>query len=355
MGLSMKVRVVTLACATALTVGLLTAGTAEAAPTTTVDNVTFSAPSLTVSGLAMKAQTVTAHVVPSEPLNAYLFHLTSTGGIGTLRAIDVTSVLTSGSAADGTRSATFYVPSTADGTWTLTNVVELSAGAEPTTDVTGAPTFTVHGTHQPRLSIGVVPNAYPSTSGVIKGRLIDSDTHLGMAGVPVGYAMDTSCINWQGDGGYGPSEFLVSKKTDSNGYYSFSPYALDMLQCVGIWGAVRHNSDGYSMYPVYRLFHSPVKPAIAASPASSSSRVAQSVTVNGTVRAPAHAGLGVVVQQLHGRTAWRDVATTTVRSSGRWTSSVKPTVKGRNVFRAITTVAPGYLAGTSSTFTITGN
>jgi hypothetical protein len=192
---------------------------------------------------------------------------------------------------------------------------------------------------------------------LIKGRVVDSDTGLGMAGVPVGYALDWRLINDPG-----PSSFVVTKTTDAAGYYSFSPYALDMLQCVGIWGAVRHNSDGYSVYPVYRLFHSPVRPAITAVPAPASSRVGRSrgkvgapLVVNGTVRATVPGGIHLVVQQLHGRTAWRAVAYTTVRASGRWSSAVIPTTEGpRNVYRVASVPTPAYVVGTSRAFVLTG-
>jgi hypothetical protein len=337
-----------------LTVSMV--GQVQAVPVTTVDNVTYSSPALTVSGLAMAAQTVTAHIT-TPTASTWQFHLAGTGGSGALRAMDAIPTLTSGTSTNGTWSATVYMPSTADGTWSLSsvNVCAPDCGGAPIA-VPAAPTFTVTGHHQPRLSLGVVPSPlpYPQKGGVVKGRVIDSDTLQGMPGVAIGYSNDANCVQFPPDG---PIGFLVTKKTNSGGYYDFSPTNLLMLNCVGIWGSVRHNSDGYSVFPAFRTFSVTIKPLVTASAGAARAKVGTTVAVQGQAfdwNVWNGRGRIVQVQQLRGSTQWRTVATVNVRLNGRLNATVSPTVHGTNIYRAFTPALTNSAPSSSRSFTIVG-
>ena len=289
-----------------------------------------------------------------------MFHLTSVSGTGTLRSIQVVPTISSGTMADGTWTATVQVPSTADGTWTLSTVTSCDASDCQwlPVAVTAPPEFTVVGHHQPRLSMGVVPDPlpYPRQSGVVKGRVVDSDTGLGMPGVQVAYGLDTGCVNEQGGGGDGPALFRVVRTTTARGYFRFAPSGLLQLNCLAVLGTVRLNSDGYSALPVFRRFGVDVKPLVTTSASATSATTGARVGVHGLVFDWGiwdGRGRVVQVQQLHGRTAWRTVATVSVRLSGRWSTSVVPTARGTHVYRAFTPAIGDTVASASRPFTIT--
>jgi hypothetical protein len=350
--------------------GLLVAGTlttaAQAAPVMTVDSVTFSAPSITTSGTTMAPQTVTAHVVdpsadpvpPSPNERVWVFILAGTGGKGTLRSMQVTPSFVSGTLADGVWSATVQVPSTADGTWTLAQVYPVCVSSCTPVVPTGAASFTVTGHHRPMLSVGAVPNPVPyaQSRGSVKGRVVDSETGLGMAGVVVGYGYDTSCVQDPAPGDR--YSFLVQRTTNAAGYYSFGPVDVARLTCVGIWGSVRRNSDGDFAFPIFRVLRGvPIQPVVTASASAARAKTGTAVAVLGRVLdRGVWDGLGrtVLIQQLHGRTAWRKVATVNVRSNARWNGVVTLTVSGPNVFRALTPAAAVSVESASRPFTITG-
>ncbi|MDQ1747731.1 MAG: hypothetical protein QOD07_1994 [Frankiaceae bacterium] len=224
---------------------------AAAATSPTFDSVSWKYSALTISGLAMVAQTGTVHVTdpgvpPGSDPNAcrWYFHLTSTGGSGTVRRYTTGAKLTSGTVNDGTWTMTFYLSSTADGTWHLTGAETCSAGPSTTYAVSGGAAFTVVGHHQPRVSWGVVPTpvrvASPRWS--LKGRVYDADTGAGMPGVTVGQATsDTSCLYQQQGEGPGASLSLRTV-TNANGYYALPARAL--LPSVGVRGADRGTRVG---------------------------------------------------------------------------------------------------------------
>jgi hypothetical protein len=357
MTLTRTARLLATAGAAALLLGLVVDGTAQAAPVTTVDTVTFSSSSITTSGVTMKPQTVTAHITSAQP-SAWEFVLVGTGGSGTLRELDVVATRTAGTDSDGTWAGTVQVPSTAAGTWKLSAVYPASAsGWGPPVTPNGSSSFTVTGHHQPRLSVGVAPNPlpYPQRRDFVKGRVVDSDTGLGMPGVTVGVAFDNGCVQQYAIDG--PIKTLVEKRTNSAGYYSFGPVSMGRV-CVGLWGSVRHNSDGFSVWPVFRFAPDvAVMPLVTASSASSRARTGSPGSVHGQVFDWGYwdgRGRTVQIQQLHGRTAWRTVATVNVRLNARWNGAVVLTVKGVNIFRAYTPAWTGSTASASRNVTITG-
>ena len=362
------VTVLGVAAATALAGSLAVAAPAQAVTGPTVDHVTLSKTSLAMSGIHMAAQTLTAHivdptaapVVPTPPPGArpspvWMFELTATGGTGTLRAMHVLPVLTAGTLADGTWYATVNMPSTADGIWALSRVSRCDSSdcGGSSFAVTGAPTFPVTGVHQPRLSLRVIPSPlpYPRTGGVVKGRVVDADTGLGMPGIPVGFGADTNCVQFPPDG---PIAFPVVKVTNAGGNVAFAPSNLRQLSCVGILGPLRSNSDGYSVFPVFRTFSVPVRPIVTAKPMATSAQVGTPVRVRGAVYGHTRTGTIVVIQQLHGRTAWRTVVYAAVGTTGYYSAWPAPTVRGTNVYRAVSPVQDLMAYAVSKTFTVRG-
>jgi hypothetical protein len=349
------------AAAASLLVSLaVAAAPAQAAPATTVDRVTYSAPSITASGVRMVPQTVSAHIT-SAWSNGWLFELRATGGSGTVRSMRVQPTRSSGTDADGTWSATVLMPSTADGTWSLSTVYECGNDCQPDTSVTvpAPPTFTVTGHLQPRVSFSYSPDPvpYPRTSATITGRVVDADTNKGLPGLTVGYSSDNNCTNVWPDG---PTGFVVKKRTSATGTFSFSPQDIvTRLQCLGLIGTATLNSDQLASFPWFQRFFGHIQPRVVAVPGARVAKVGAAVAVVGSYAdGSGYAGRGatIALQRLTGRTQWRTLATVNVRLSGRWNGSVAVTVKGSNVFRAL---FPGYPAGglaASSTkpFVITG-
>lgn len=360
-------RVLGLAAAAAMLLGLTAVDSARAVAPATADGVTFSAPSITVSALAQVPQTITVHivdptadpVVPSPNLLDWMFELDGTGGKGTLRHIELRPAFVSGTEADGIWTATAQIPSTADGSWVLTDVEHpCFGGCLPVVVPNASPTFVVTGHHQPRLSVGNAPLPYPQLSGSLKGRVIDVDTGRGMPGVTVAYGNDTDCVQDPGTGDR--YRLAVAKRTDAAGYYAFGPVQFGQLQCVSILGSVRFNSDGYYAFSIFRALRSwttPIKPLVTAAAASWHATTGSRVAVKGQVFDWGYwdgRGRTVQIQQLHGRTAWRTVQTVNVRLNARWNGSVTPTVKGSNIFRASTPALDRSASSVSATFVVVG-
>jgi hypothetical protein len=156
----------------------------------TVVSTTYSVSSVTVSGLDTKPVTVTVHITDSVPLSTQDFFLwfdfASVGTTGSFVPF-AGAVFVSGTGSDGVWAATALIPSTANGTWALGVIWEGPPQFVPSAvehNVTGAPSFTVIGTHQPRLTAATVPALVPPGRSpfTIKGRVVDSTTGLGMAG-----------------------------------------------------------------------------------------------------------------------------------------------------------------------------
>ncbi|MFI5099407.1 MAG: hypothetical protein ACHQE5_02665 [Actinomycetes bacterium] len=203
------------------------------------------------------------------------------------------------------------------------------------------------------MSVGYVPNPLPfgQSSGVVKGRVVDADTGLGMPGVTVGYGSDTNCVQFPPDA---PSGFQVRSVTNSSGYYPALPSAdLTGLNCAGILGTVTHNSDGYSTYVTFVTFHALRQPRVTATPSTSRAGVGTAVAVNGQVFGGV-AGCKVYVQQLHGSTQWLNVSSGAVRTSLRWSATAPLTVRGMNIFRAVEPVCGALAQAISASFRVTG-
>lgn len=334
---------------------------ANAATTPTFDSISWTHAAITVSGVAMVAQTGTIHVTDPSAVaggNCYwYFHLASTGGAGSVTRYITGAKLTSGTVNDGTWTMTFYLSSTADGTWQLTGAETCSAGGSTSYDVASSPAFTVVGHHQPRVSWAVVPIPVPvvNPQWSVKGRVYDADTGAGMANVTVGQAVaDTSCL-YQ-DQGEGPGAYLSLRTvTNANGYYALPTRdGYGGLQCIGIVSKPEGNPDGLSVYPWFRQFWVDYLPSVSAAPAARSVPAGSLDPVNGHV-VGGGSGCLIQLQRLYGSTAWRAVSTAKLRDSLRFTLTAQPPSAGRYYYRAYyPQCGPQQFAASSSRFTITG-
>lgn len=317
------------------TTGFLAQPAAAAPAPVVISAVTWGLPSLTVNGLAMATQTVSLHLTSSVPFSSCLIVImTGTGGTGTVRDTFVQPTLATGTTTDGTWTSSFYVPSTADGTWTLTGAYDCGdAGGGPVVSITDTSAYAVTGHHQPRMSYGYVPNplAAQNPYGVVKGRVYDADTGLGVAGVTVGHGFDTHC----GQGPFdGRSRFTTRAVTNAAGYYTLPSDRLDELNCVGILGPHLSNPDGYSVYVWFHNFFAVVGPVVTASPQATRVKAGTVDPVTGQAFG-SHRGCAVQLQRLTGSTAWRVVSSGNVRDSLRYTILAQPPRAGANIYRVV--------------------
>jgi len=245
----------------------------------TFDSVTWAHPSLVVSGMQMVRQTGTVHIVDPSATGsgggyAWYFRLTSSGGSGSVRTYFTGATLTSGTVDDGTWTMTFYLSSTADGSWHVTRAE--SAGPTPEDyPVADTTSFTVTGHHQPRMSWAYVPNPVPVSDPqwLVKGRVYDADTGVGLAGVTVGEGEhETDClyqVQGEGDG----ANFGLRAVTNANGYYSLPRRnGIGGLQCIGIVGKPDHNPDGLSVFVWFHQFRGAL-PAVGVGDAAGNRRI----------------------------------------------------------------------------------
>lgn len=356
-------RAIALTCLSAvLATGAAMPAAALSSSGPTFDSITWSHPTLAVSGMQMVRQTGTVHIVDPYPPRsgdyAWYFTLVSSGGNGSVRTYFTGATLTSGTVDDGTWTMTFYLSSTADGTWHVTEAEPRSPTPDqyPVADTTS---FTVTGHHQPRMSWAVVPNPVPASDPrwLVKGRVYDADTGAGLAGLTVGQGEhDTEClyqVQGEGAGAY----FGLRAVTNANGYYSLPRrYGVGGLQCIGIVGKPERNPDGLNVFVWFRDFGVRYLPSVSATPRATVVPAGSIDAVDGHVLAGTRR-CTVALQRLYGSTAWRTVSTARLRDSLRFTVLAQPPAAGRFVYRAY--YPPCFpssyqLAATSPRFTITG-
>lgn len=352
------------ALAAALGLGSAVAPSTAADPVFSVVSASYSASTVTVSGIQTRPLTVTVHVTATPAIhtdNGYLqAELGRTAGAGALANSGVGMNLVSGDGSDGVWAGTFAIPATAAGTWTLNNVYECAYCVPGTSHpVTGMPVFTVVGTHIPRMSAGQSPNPTPLDSSpfTIKGRVTDSDTGAGIPGAPVAHGYDAGCLlNY---GGYGFSKTAV---TNSLGYYAFTYSGSGTLEakrspgCMAIRGPSQ--SDNSAQLVLRRGFSVQLKTvpvSVSAVPARQVVPVGTRVQVNGNVisaSGPPAYNCTVVLQRLTGATQWRGQSLARVRLSGRYTLIARPLL-GRNIYRTLFPRCSVLRQGMSTPFTIT--
>jgi len=332
-----------------------TAGAATAAGGPTFDTITWGHDTLIASGVQMVEQTGTVHVTntAANPSECWMFFLSRSGGSGSVHSYQTEATLTSGTTADGTWSMAFYVSSTMDGAWSITQAWDCSdGGLQPA--VNGSATFTVTGHHQPRLTWGTDPSVIPAANpyAVVKGRVYDADTGAGMPGLTVGRAEDVNCI-YEYDYHTSPALHLTAK-TNSNGYYAFASQAVgyDALQCIGLIGTVTRNPDGYAVFPFFATYAMSYQPSVSARPRATTIAAGTVDLVDGKILAGA-AGCRVELQRLYGRSQWRTVSHGQLRSSLRFTVPAQPPA-GRWHYRALYPICYAHqVMASSSPFVIT--
>jgi hypothetical protein len=340
------------------TVALVTAPDAAADPVPTIGGITWGQDTITTSGTAMAGQSVSLHIIDPRPgPGCWVVDLAGHSQVypgiyePQLNTIAIKLALTGGSNADGTWTGTFYLPSTANGIWTATDIVDCQPLGQHYSPLS-PPTFTVSGTHQPRLTWGVHPSPIPALNpyAVLKGRVYDASSQLGIAGVTVGWASAPNCTQ-SAAAGSAPIRFAMTVRTDANGYYAFPAmkFVWPRLECTGILGDHPTNSDGYSAFVYFRQFRATFRPSVVAAPATSTVRAGSLDAVSGGDRA-----CDARLQRLHGSTAWRTVAHGALDAQLRFRINAQPPAVGRYYYRVLEPwCGPTMAAAGSPRFTIT--
>lgn len=251
--------------------------------------------------------------------------------------------LASGSATNGVWTAALHIPSTWTGTWQIAQVH--ACGHDPdglgTVKIDVDPrtightvSFTVAGTHLPNLYMRTTPNPVPwnAASYTWWGRVYDTATGVGVAGADIQTCGEAACF-YQAPGPDGMT--TTGNITDSLGYVGVANWSTDNVSANA---RVYFKPLGSKSVPALVAWPAPaVLPGVTAAPASTMTPAAQPLTVDGrffgTWGCAVDRRHPIQIQYLYGRTAWRLLATTTNRPSGRWTA-VYPARAGRTIYRA---------------------
>jgi len=340
---------------------------AEQTPTTTLVDVQLSRSAVQVSGLGAVKVVVSVHLKDpqgvEDSFNSHIPHPVplvslertsggATAGAPRWRSLDLD--LTSGTAQDGIWTATAWVPSTFEGTWQVSYVIagdgDDALGVDPRT-VGITRTLTVSATHQPELTAHVEPRVVVGAGGpvTVKGRVVDADTGAPVRGLllTIGTSAGEDC----GAFGYGGSAWTT---TDSRGYYAFRRTAKEGRFCViAALPQRRRDLDVYRDTTVlFRTVAPKTQPVVSAVPDRTTVRAGRRVAIRGSVVARINVEqMQVVLQRRVGR-HWRQVNTSRVRSSGRYTVHATPPTRGRHLYRVVTS-DPYLVTGVSPAVRIT--
>ncbi|HEY5629935.1 MAG TPA: hypothetical protein VIR16_10525, partial [Candidatus Limnocylindrales bacterium] len=195
-----------------------------------------------------------------------------------------------------------------------------------------APTFTVEGSHQPRLTGGTSPAivSLGTSPYTIKGRLTDSATGLPLAGATVVLGLDSACA--EGVSG------TFRTVTGSTGYYAFPPLTSNDAKmysnCIWVPGRDWGGRNSRVIYVTGRTIPVLLRTWVSAAPAATRVAVGTTVAITGSVGGPPY-DCPIALQRLYGSTAWRTVDTGIVRMSGRYTLHARPSVVGANRYRVL--------------------
>jgi hypothetical protein len=304
----------------------------------------YSTTSVSVSGLASVPVTITVHVTGGTGSVEGMIAWSRTSNRYARNPIGVALRLVSGGAGDAVYAGTYAFTSAYPGTFSL-QLLGAPEGvpALPIYAPAGTP-LVVTATHVPRVTLGAAPSPVALTVPfVVKGRVYDTATRLGIAGVTV--TLSTICGGYCG---------LATARTNALGYYAF-PYRTDyfgsafpadphrMYVVVTVRGA--QQSDG-TRYPIATASLPYV--AILVSPRASAVKAWRPVgawlTIVGNVRGwpfsppyprtdyPAPS-CQVALERRTATTSWTKVTTARVRESGRFTLTLRANARGSYLFR----------------------
>jgi hypothetical protein len=318
-------------------------------PNLTVTNVTLGRTTAAVSGLNLVAVPVTVTAKYGSPdgydpfyLDVILDRLSGTG-VGAMIATKLT--LASGTPqAGGIWKGLLYVPSTATGTYKVIGVLANSGnddgvGSGYSETPFSGPGIAVTGSHQPKLSVSIIPKIVPFGSPYkVRVTVYDSAT-----GKPYGTRInvqvtgDNLCVESDGDRYLTNTAGIVER--------TYSAAAAEFLNCV------RLRSPGLD---ILSLSWYVLRPGVVgATPTRTSAPVGTVVPVKGTVGG-APQTCPVILQRLLGATQWRTVSEGKVTSSGRFTVLAQPPFAGNVVYRVSFPVCHQFQAGVSKSFVIRG-
>jgi hypothetical protein len=342
---------------TAPLVGLLLAAmpSAQAAsdPRLTITEVSLDPTAVAVSGLSPVAVQVRVKGgydsadpnYANLPLNVWLQRTSGSDFPIILLSTDLPRV--SGTTQNGEWAGPVYVPSTANGKFTVIGVTTgphavYETGAMPPdpTPVAAPPTLTVTGSHLPKITAKVTPAVVPFGSGFsITWAVTDSTTGRPFA-TPfrVLLGIDSQCDQDVG----GDLPLTSPRGTVVKAYPASAANALLCLRIPGRAGDIA----GLKFFVA--------RPGlVSAVPSKTSAPVGTIVPVNGSV-AGAPQTCKVWLQRLYGATQWRSVNSGAVRASGRFTVNAQPAYKGQIPYRVYFPACYHYQAGLSRTFYIRG-
>ncbi len=321
----------------------------EPDPDLTIASVALGRTSVAVSSLNLVAVPVTVKAKwdvsePGDaPLNVFLKRTGGTGPAQTMAAVKL--ALTDGDVqTGGTWTGTLYVPSTANGTFKVSSVMQGSVidgsdGSMTTPTPFDGPSIAVTGLNLPKLSYAIIPAAVP-VGKPYKTRVTVLNSATGKpygTRINVQVAIDNLCVESDGE------RYL----TNTAGVVEVARTAdsANWLQCA------RLRSPGLDILGIgWRV---PRPATLSAVPSKTSVKVNTIVPVDGSV-SKAPSGCAVVLERLKGATQWRGVSQASVRTSGRYTVLAQPPFVGNNVYR-VYLPACKELLGYSKNFVIRGS
>ncbi|MFG1819305.1 hypothetical protein ACGFIF_36470 [Kribbella sp. NPDC049174] len=345
-----------LAAAVSLVFAAVTAPAASAVPekvsspdpNLTVTSVTLGRTAVAVSGLNTVAVPVTVvggyDTDESYPIYLNVF-LDRTGGTGPARyMVAALLTLSSGTIQNGVWKGSLYVPSTANGTFKVSGVmqgqtIDGSDGSMTSPTPFAGPSITVTGVHLPKIGVSILPKVVPFGSAY-KARVAIFDSATGKpygSRINVQITWDNLCVEHDGDRYLTNTSGIVER--------TYPAAAGDALNCVRLRGRA---------FDTAGLGWSVSRPGIVgATPSKTSAPVGTIVPVNGTV-AGAPSNCAVILQRLSGATVWRGVSQDVVRQSGRFTVLAQPPYVGNVIYRVYFPTCSRYQAGLTKPFTIRG-
>jgi hypothetical protein len=315
-------------------------------PALTVKSVSLGRTAVAVSGLNTVPVPVRVaaeyETTDTNPVYLNVF-LNRTGGTGPARFMVAAMLrLTTGTVRDGVWTGTLYVPSTANGTFKVTGVmqgqiIDGSDGSMTTPTPFAGPAISVTGVHLPRIGVSIIPKIVPFGSPY-RARVAIIDSATGAAygtRINVQITWDNLCVEHDGD------RYLTNTAGIVERVYPAA--AANAVNCVRLRGRA---------FDTLALSWIVARPGIvSAVPSKTSVPVNTIVGVNGSV-AGAPYNCPVVLQRLTGATQWRGVSQGRVRQSGRFTVLAQPPYVGNVIYRVYFQRCQQYQTGVSKSFVI---